>query len=266
MLVLEDAHLVESPDVWDSLGVLLRHRPAALLVLLTARSDPPWPAAAMRSEGRLRELREPDLRFTLDEARTFFAECAGVPLAEAAVRQVYSTAEGWAMSMRGVALAVGAGRPVEEVLAGGVLTDDLTEYLLTEVLAVLSGADREFLLRTAALRSLDPTLCEEVTGRADSGRTLVRLARRKEGELQNVELWQKLAQVIAAHQVEWRWVRGHADHPKNEYADHLAVRSAERQERSNGLVPSGFDAWLGQQRARGKYREYDPDQELHERA
>ena len=90
--------------------------------------------------------------------------------------------------------------------------------------------------------------------------------KRKGGELQNVELWQKLAQVIAAHQVEWRWVRGHADHPKNEYADHLAVRSAERQERSNGLVPSGFDAWLGQQRARGKYREYDPDQELHERA
>jgi len=178
VLVLEDAHLVESPEVWDSLGVLLRYRPAALAVLLTARSDPPWPAAALRTEGRLRELREPDLRFTLDEARTFFAECAGVSLAETAVRRVYSTVEGWAMSMRGVALAVGAGRPVEEVLAGGVLTDDLTEYLLTEVLAVQSGADREFLLRTAPLRSLDPALCTEVTGRADSGRMLARLARR----------------------------------------------------------------------------------------
>jgi LuxR family transcriptional regulator, maltose regulon positive regulatory protein len=179
VLVLEDAHLVESPDVWDSLGLLLRYRPAALGVLLTARSDPPWPAAAMRTEGRLRELREPDLRFTLDEARTFFAECAGVSLDEAAVHRVYATVEGWAMSMRGVALAVGAGRPVEEVLAGGgVLTDDLTDYLLTEVLAVQSRADREFLLRTAPLRSLDPALCEEVTGRADSGRALARLARR----------------------------------------------------------------------------------------
>src|SRR5713101_8124687 len=46
----------------------------------------------------------------------------------------------------------------------------------------------------------------------------------------------------------------------------LATRAAERQERSNGLVPSGFDTWLGQQRARGKYQEYDPDRELHERA
>jgi hypothetical protein len=43
------------------------------------------------------------------------------------------------------------------------------------------------------------------------------------------------------------------------------VRAAERQERSNGLVPSGFDTWLDQLRARGQYTNYDPDQELHER-
>jgi hypothetical protein len=46
----------------------------------------------------------------------------------------------------------------------------------------------------------------------------------------------------------------------------MAIRSAERQERSNGLVPSGFDTWLAQQRARGKFASYDPDRELHERA
>jgi ribonuclease HI len=89
--------------------------------------------------------------------------------------------------------------------------------------------------------------------------------KRKGGELQNVELWQKLAQVVRAHEVEWRWVRGHDDNPKNEYADHLAVGAAERQERSNGLLPSGFDTWLAQQRARGKYGNYDPDEQVHER-
>ncbi|OLC04808.1 MAG: hypothetical protein AUH46_03595 [Gemmatimonadetes bacterium 13_1_40CM_70_15] len=89
--------------------------------------------------------------------------------------------------------------------------------------------------------------------------------KRRGGELQNVELWQKLAQVVRAHHVGWRWVRGHDDNPKNEYADHLAVRAAERQERSNGLLPSGFDTWLAQQRARGKYGDYDPDGQVHER-
>ena len=90
--------------------------------------------------------------------------------------------------------------------------------------------------------------------------------RRKSGAIENLELWQKLDQVATAHEVEWGWVRGHADHPKNEYADFLATRAAEHQERSNGLVPSGFDTWLKQQHARGKFTGYDPDKELHERS
>ena len=89
--------------------------------------------------------------------------------------------------------------------------------------------------------------------------------RRKGGAIENLELWQKLEQVAQAHDMDWTWVRGHDDHPKNEYADFLATRAAERQERSNGLVPSGFDDWLSQQRAGGKYAAYDPDKELHER-
>jgi len=89
--------------------------------------------------------------------------------------------------------------------------------------------------------------------------------KRKGGVLENQELWQKLVQAAAAHQVEWRWIEGHAGHAKNEYADVLATRAAERQDRSNGLVPSGFDTWLAQSRARGRYTDYEPDQELHER-
>jgi ribonuclease HI len=89
--------------------------------------------------------------------------------------------------------------------------------------------------------------------------------RRKTGALENTELWQKLVQVTVSHTVDWRWVRGHNDHPKNEYANFLAIRAATDQERSNGLIPSGFDTWLAQQRARSKYADYDPDKELHER-
>ena len=89
--------------------------------------------------------------------------------------------------------------------------------------------------------------------------------RRKGGQIENLELWQKLVQATAGHTMEWRWVRGHTGHAKNEYANALAMRAAERQERSNGLVPSAFDAWLAHERARGAYVNYDPDQELHER-
>jgi ribonuclease HI len=40
--------------------------------------------------------------------------------------------------------------------------------------------------------------------------------------VKNVDLWQRLDAVVAAHEVEWFWVRGHAGHPENERADALA--------------------------------------------
>ena len=42
--------------------------------------------------------------------------------------------------------------------------------------------------------------------------------------VKNVDLWRRLESALAAHQVEWRWVRGHAGHPENERADALARR------------------------------------------
>jgi ribonuclease HI len=40
--------------------------------------------------------------------------------------------------------------------------------------------------------------------------------------VKNVELWQRLDETQARHQVTWEWVKGHAGHPENERADELA--------------------------------------------
>ena len=39
----------------------------------------------------------------------------------------------------------------------------------------------------------------------------------------NADLWQKLLPLLAQHQVELNWVRGHTGHPENERCDVLAV-------------------------------------------
>ena len=38
----------------------------------------------------------------------------------------------------------------------------------------------------------------------------------------NVELWQQLDELVAQHEIEWNWVKGHSGHPENELADQLA--------------------------------------------
>lgn len=83
--------------------------------------------------------------------------------------------------------------------------------------------------------------------------------KRKGGEIENLELWQTLVHSARRHDVQWTWVRGHKGHPKNEYANDLAVRAATEQLTSEGAVESGFEAWLTEKRGRKLYLEYDPD-------
>jgi ribonuclease HI len=74
--------------------------------------------------------------------------------------------------------------------------------------------------------------------------------RRREGAIENLALWQELVAAATPHRVQWQWVRGHAGHPQNEYANDLAVRAAREQTSSDGARTSGFDEWLEAQRLR----------------
>jgi len=40
--------------------------------------------------------------------------------------------------------------------------------------------------------------------------------------VKNADLWQRLDEAQARHDVTWKWVKGHAGHPENERADELA--------------------------------------------
>jgi len=72
--------------------------------------------------------------------------------------------------------------------------------------------------------------------------------KRKTGAIENLELWKQLASAAARHEIDWRWVKGHAGHPQNEYVNHLAIRAAKQQISSGGLVESQFVQWLEEHR------------------
>lgn len=80
--------------------------------------------------------------------------------------------------------------------------------------------------------------------------------RRKGGRIENLELWRELARVAGRHRLRWVWVRGHAEHPKNEYAHVLATTAAEGRRGTDGLVPSGFDEWVQREIDLGRFVDF----------
>jgi ribonuclease HI len=45
--------------------------------------------------------------------------------------------------------------------------------------------------------------------------------------VKNADLWRQLDEAAQRHEVEWKWVKGHAGHPENERCDILARTAAE---------------------------------------
>lgn len=51
--------------------------------------------------------------------------------------------------------------------------------------------------------------------------------------VKNKDLWRKLDELAAQHDIEWHWVKGHAGNPGNERADQLANDGLERSLRAS---------------------------------
>jgi ribonuclease HI len=74
---------------------------------------------------------------------------------------------------------------------------------------------------------------------------------RKTGPIENLDLWARAIRAAGDHAVRWQWVRGHAGHAQNEYANHLATRAAADLSASSGLVASEFESWYAATKLRG---------------
>ena len=150
-LVIDDVHELGSGEARHQLELLVMRAPQELRFVLATRHDLRLGLHRLRLDGELTELREPDLRFTVDEARKLVG-AAGVELTEPTLALLLERTEGWAAGLRLAALSL-AGHPdpgrFAEEFSGSERT--VAEYLLAEVLERQSDA-----VQAAAAADFDP--------------------------------------------------------------------------------------------------------------
>jgi LuxR family transcriptional regulator, maltose regulon positive regulatory protein len=177
-LVLDDFHVIASPEVVDDLTFLLDHLPRTVHIVITTRADPPLPLSRMRARGELVEIRAADLRFTPAEAAAFLNESMDLALNVDDVEALEARTEGWVAGLQLAALSLRGRRDATSFIADFAGDDRyIVDYLVDEVLARQTEAVRRFLLDTAVLDRLSGPLCDAVTGRDDGGRMLDALDR-----------------------------------------------------------------------------------------
>ena len=178
VLVVDDYHLIQAPQVHQSLEFLLEHLPAQLRLVLTSRADPPLPLARLRARGQLAELRERDLRFSPEEAAALLRTTVAPDLPQAAVAALADRTEGWVAGLQLAALSLQGRTNIAAFVAGFSGSHRyVLDYLTQEVLDRQPQELRGFLLETSVLERLSGPLCEAVTGRADSQELLEQVER-----------------------------------------------------------------------------------------
>ena len=199
VVVLDDYHVISSPQVHESVAFLAEHRPAGVCVVLASRSDPPLPLARLRARGQLTEMRVAELRFTPAEAAELLQQAASA-LPDASVVALAARTEGWAAGLQLAALSLrGQDDAAAFVAAFTGSHRYVLDYLAEEVLDRQSGQVREFLLETSVLERLSGPLCDAVTGR-DGSQVLLEQAER-EGlflvPLDEVRVWWRYHHLFA---------------------------------------------------------------------
>ena len=182
VLALDDYHVIDAPDIHESVTFLLDYLPPQVTIAITTRADPPLPLARLRGRGELLELRAADLRFTADEADAFLNHVMGLDLDPAHVAALEHRTEGWAAGLQLAALSARGHTGTGDTVAGFV--DAFTgshrfvlDYLVEEVLNSQPDDVRGFLLDTSLLQQLTGPLCDALTGRDDGRQRLEILER-----------------------------------------------------------------------------------------
>jgi LuxR family maltose regulon positive regulatory protein len=178
-LVLDDLHNLRAPDVLDALAMLIEHAPSQLSIVATARAEPPFPLAYWRGASIVREIRQADLAFTVDEASGLL-ECLGCrELSPHDLELLTARTEGWAAALQLFAVSarhdVGVSGVLADVLSGR--NEAIAAFLAAEVLNRQPPDIRQFLLETSILDTLDAATCDAVTGRRDARAVLGQLER-----------------------------------------------------------------------------------------
>ena len=160
-LILDDFHRLGDGAARQSIAWFLDHSPPAFQLVLSTRTEPDLPLAALRAHGELLELRAGDLRFTPEEADAFLNGRLGLGLIPEEVDALLERLEGWPAGLYLTALSLQrTADPRALVNELGASRRHVIDFLETEVLQAHDPPMQALMLRSSVLERLSGPVCD----------------------------------------------------------------------------------------------------------
>ena len=222
LLVLDDHHTITERAIHELLEFLVDRQPPQMHFVIATRHDPPLPLARLRARGELVEVRQRDLRFTVEETAAFLNQSFGLHLSAADVALLGERTEGW---ITGLQLA-GLSMQGRDATSMAHFIDEFSgrhhfilDYLTDEVLRRQPERIQEFLLQTSILDRMCGPLCDAVVDQSAGSDGID-----QRDEQATLEVLQRANLFVVPLDDERQWYRYH-----HLFAELLRARLAETQ-------------------------------------
>jgi LuxR family maltose regulon positive regulatory protein len=171
ILVLDDYHLLHSPAAHQHLSFLIDNQPSRLHQVILTREDPPLPIHRFRASGQVLEIRQDDLRFTVEEAGFFLRKLMAIDISSREIAALVRRTEGWVAGLQLAALSMRAHPNLREFVRSFTGSNRfILDYLFEEIFQHQSTQVQAFLLNTSVLTRLCAPLCDALLGYAEQVR------------------------------------------------------------------------------------------------
>ena len=178
-LILDDYHVITSPDVHSAVTQLIEGLPEESRLIIGSRGYLQFPVARLRVIGALTLIDARELSFTLDETDAFLSKFH-ISLPEPDIERLHEQTGGWAVALQLVIVALRKRVSADLSAALEALQQDgtvLHDFLFDEVLSHQPLEMRTFLLQTSLMTRLTADLCRAVTQLESAPRMLAQARR-----------------------------------------------------------------------------------------
>ncbi len=179
-LVLDDLHWIDRTRIQNDLIYFIENMPTSLHLVAATRSDPPWPLHRWRARGKIKEIRQKDLKLSREEIKHYINDIKGFSLKDHQLDKLYAKTEGWITGMQLISLSLADAHNIDtfiDIFTGSHQT--VFEYLSEEVLSRQPEYIREFLIYTSILNRFCAPLCDAVSGINNSAEILTSLEQKQ---------------------------------------------------------------------------------------
>lgn len=172
-LFLDDFQEVDAPEIANLLIYLLRYLPSNVHLVVASQREFPLSLSWVRARSAVIDIGWPDLQMNLEEVRTYLVDTRALTISETQIADLAAQTEGWVCALQLASIALFQRMTMLPRETGTGFADVLLEDLFSRQSEPL----QRFLLDTAILDRLSPSLCDAVTGEENGRERLAELER-----------------------------------------------------------------------------------------